>query len=191
MQDNLLGGFVGSKLSRINGDVCIGRFFVRIGNAGELLNDTRARFGVETFPVPTFANFNRSGKMHHDKSTQRRDHRAYFFSRRIVRGNWSADRDPTIFRNLRSDISDATDVEIAMFARKTKLGRQMLAHKIAVKKRNWPAANLEELDDEDIRDGRFARAGETGEKDSETLLIARWKTSAQFLDYFSVSKPVR
>src|SRR2546421_8484318 len=122
--------------------------------------------------------------MHHDKPAQRRNHGADLFSRGIVRSDGRTDGDSPVLGDFRSDVSDASNVKVAMFAGKSKLGGQMLADKIAVKKRDRPAANLEELDHENIRNGRFASAGEAGEKDGEALLIARRKTSPQFLDNF-------
>ena len=50
-----------------------------------------------------------------------------------------------------------------MFPGKTKLGGQMLADMIAVKKRNRPAANFEKLDHQNVRNSRFAGTGATDE----------------------------
>src|SRR5882724_1909735 len=80
MKNNLLSRLVGSQPSGIDGDVRISRFFVRVGDASKLLDNTGAGFGVETFAIAVFANFYRSGEMHHDKPTQRRDHGPHFFS---------------------------------------------------------------------------------------------------------------
>src|SRR5882757_7154155 len=153
MKDNLLGRLVGSEFSRIDGDVRISRFFVGIGNAGKLLDNACPGFGVETFAIAFFANFNRSGQMHHDESTQRRNHVADLLPHGIVGSNGSTDGDTTVLGDLGSDVSDAADVEIAMFARKTKLGRQMLPDKVAIKKRNWPAPDFEEFDQQDVGNG--------------------------------------
>jgi len=91
--------------------------------------------------------------MHHDKSAQRRNHGAHLFPHSIVRGDGSTDGNATVLGDLRSDVPDASDVEVAMFARKTKLGREMLADQIAVKKRNWPAPDFEKFDQQDVGDG--------------------------------------
>ena len=67
----------------------------------------------------------------------------------------------------------------------------MLADEIAVKKRNRPAPDFEELDYENVRNGRFAGTGKASEKDGETLLITRREASSEFLYDFGVGKPIR
>src|SRR5205814_3807950 len=96
MKDNLLGCLIGSWFGRVYGDVGVSRFFVRIRDAGKLLNNTGARFSVKTFAVALFANFHRGGEMHHDKPAQRRDHAPHFFPGCVVWSNWSADRYPAV-----------------------------------------------------------------------------------------------
>src|SRR5438552_16998839 len=113
--------------------------------------------------------------MHHDKPAQRRNHRADLFPRGIVRSDGRTDGDPTVLGDLGSDVSDASNDEVAMFAGKTKLGGQMLPDKIAVKKRNGSAPEFGELDQQDIGNGRFTGAGQAGEKNGEVLLVARRK----------------
>src|SRR5205823_13177333 len=105
--------------------------------------------------------------MHHDESTQRCNHAAHLFPHGIVGSDGSTDGNATVLGDLGSDVPDASDVEVAMFAGKTKLGGQMLADKIAVKKRHRSAANFEELDHENVRNGRFAGTGKASEKDGE------------------------
>src|SRR5882724_2353446 len=150
MKDNLLRRLLGSALRRIDSYVCIGRFFVRIRDTGKLLDNTRPGFGVETFAVALFTNFNRRGEMHHDKSTERRNHGAHLFPRGIVRSDGSTDGNSPVLGDLGSDVADAPDVEIAMFARKTKLGRQVLADQIPVKKCDRSAPDFVELDQQDV-----------------------------------------
>src|SRR5207244_9388078 len=99
-------------------------------NTGKLLDNAGPGFGIETFAVALFANFNRSGEMHHDESAQRRNHGADLFPHGIVGSDGSADGNATVLRDLGSDVPDASDVEVAVFARKTELGRQMLQYKI-------------------------------------------------------------
>src|SRR5438552_17985650 len=153
MKDDLLCRLVRGKSGGIDGDVRISWFFVGIRDTGKLLDNAGPGFGVETFAVALFANFNRRREMHHDKPTQRRNHGAHLFPHGIVWSNGSADGDATVLGDLGSDVSDASDVEVAMFAGKTKLGGQMPADQIAVKKRNRPAPDFEELDQQDVGNG--------------------------------------
>jgi len=97
--------------------------------------------------------------MHHDESTQRPNHGADLLPHGVVWSDGSTDGNATVLGDLGSDVPNAADVEIAMFARKTKLGREMLADKIAVKKRNRPAPDFEKFDQQDVGNSRFAGAG--------------------------------
>src|SRR5438094_9201318 len=116
MKDDFLGCLVGSEFSRIDADVRISRSFVGVRNTGKLLDNAGPGFGIETFAVVLFANFNRSGEMHHDESAQRRNHGADLLPHGIVWSNGSTDGDTTVLGDLRSDVSDASNVEVAMFA---------------------------------------------------------------------------
>src|SRR5205807_5882987 len=51
MKDNFLGRLVRSELGRIDGYVRIGRVFVGIRDAGKLLDNAGASFGVEVYGV--------------------------------------------------------------------------------------------------------------------------------------------
>src|SRR2546423_4010334 len=150
MKNNLLSRLVGSEFSRIDGDVRIGWFFVGIGDTGKLLDNAGPGFRVATFAIALFANFNRGRELHHDESTQRRNHGADLLPHGVVWSDGSTDGNATVFGDLGSDVPDASDVEVTMFARKTKLGRQMLTNEIAVKKRNWPAPDFEKFDQQDV-----------------------------------------
>src|SRR4029077_2406713 len=150
MKNNLLSRLIRSEFSRIDGDVRIGWFFVGIGDTGKLLDNAGPGFRVETFAITLFANFNRRRKMHHDESAQGRNHGAHLFPHGIIGSDGSTNGNATVLRDLGSDVPDASDVEVAMFAGKTKLGREMLADQIAVKKRNRPAPDFEKFDQQDV-----------------------------------------
>src|SRR5438876_5428633 len=59
MKDNLLGCLIRTALGCIDDDVRISWFFVGIRDTGKLLDNTRPGFGIETFAITFFANFNR------------------------------------------------------------------------------------------------------------------------------------
>ena len=67
MKNNLLSRLIRSEFSRIDGDVRIGWFFVGIGDTGKLLDNAGPGFGIETFAVALFANFERSCDKNFDK----------------------------------------------------------------------------------------------------------------------------
>src|SRR5437899_8244590 len=129
--------------------------------------------------------------MDHDKPAQRRNHGADLFPRGVVRSNGRTDGNSPVLGDLGSDVSDASNVEVAMFTGKTKLGGQMLPDKIAIKKCNWPAPDFVEFDQQNVGNGRFAGAGQASEENGEPLLVARREAPAQFLYDFGIGKPVR
>jgi hypothetical protein len=85
---------------------------------------------------------------------------------------------PPFFRDLRGDVTDATNVDVAVFLRKAELGGEMLAHQIAVEERDRPAADFEKLGHKDVGNRGFACAGKTAEEDRQALLVARRETTA-------------
>src|SRR6266480_5783396 len=129
--------------------------------------------------------------MHHDKPAQRSNHGADLLPGGIVRSDGRTDGDPTVLGDLGSDVSNTSNVEVAMFAGKTKLGGQMLPDKIAIKKRDRPAPDFVEFDQQNVGNGRFTGAGQASEENGEPLLVARRKASPQFLYNFGIGKPVR
>ena len=66
-----------------------------------------------------------------------------------------------------------------MLLREAELGRQMFSHEVAVEQRDRTAADLEELDQQDVGDRRLARSREAGEEHSESLLEARRDAAPQ------------
>src|SRR5207253_1086855 len=51
VKNDLLGGFLGTHVGGVNHDLGVLRCLVRIGNPGELFQDSGARFGVQPFAV--------------------------------------------------------------------------------------------------------------------------------------------
>ncbi len=67
----------------------------------------------------------------------------------------------------------------------------MLADVVTVQQRDGPVADLEQLDQQRIRDRRLARSRQPGEEDRDALLVARWIGSPQFADDLGVREPRR
>ena len=57
MQKDLMSRFLGQDVRRIDADGGMLGRLVWIGDPGELLDDTSARFGVESFKVPLLTDF--------------------------------------------------------------------------------------------------------------------------------------
>src|SRR5580692_7389457 len=142
MQNDLLRSFFGAQFSRVDYNVSILWFFVGIRNAGKLLQNAGAGFRVKTFPVALFTGLDRGCDMYQDETTNRFDHSTHRFAGRVVRSDRGADRDPAVLGNLRSDITNTPDVNVAMFLREAEFGRKMLAHQISVQQRDRTAACL-------------------------------------------------
>ena len=97
--------------------------------------------------------------MHEDESAERLNHSAHVPARAVVRGNRSADRNSAVLCYLRGDITDPANINVAVFLRETKLGGEMLTHKVAIQKCNRSTSHFEELDHQHIGDSRLARTG--------------------------------
>jgi len=97
--------------------------------------------------------------VHQDKSAEGFNHLPHRFARRLIRSNGGAHRDAAILGDFGGDIADAPYVDVAMFLGESELARQVLSHQIAIEQRDRPSAHFEELGDQRIGDGRFARTG--------------------------------
>ena len=167
------------------------RLLVGIGDAGELLEDPGPRLGVEALAVPLLAHLERRGDVDQDEPAARLDHPTDLLAGRVVRGDRGADGDATVLGDLRGDEADAPDVEVAVLLGEPELGAEVLAHQVAVEQGDRAAADLEQLDQQGVGDGRLARAGETGEEDREPLLRPRRVGLAQLAADLGVGEPLR
>ncbi len=99
------------------------------------------------------------------------DHLAHRAAGGRVGRDRGADGDAAVLGDLGGDIADAADVDVAMLFREAKLGRQVLAHHVAVEQRHRAAAHFHQLDHQRVGDGRFARARQAGEPQHRRLLV--------------------
>src|SRR5215469_5789410 len=120
VQNNFLGRLLGRQLASVNCHFRIRRNLVRIRDPREFLQDASAGLGIQAFAVTLLANLHRSRDVNQNEASVRFDQLAHVFTRRIVGSNRSADGDAAILRNLRSDISDAPDVDVAMLFRESE-----------------------------------------------------------------------
>ena len=103
------------------------------------------------------------------KPPSRRDHCADVFAGGVVGRDRGADGDAAVLRDLRGDVADAADVDVAVFLREAELAREVFPDEVAVEDRDRAAADFEELRHQDVGDRGFAGAGEAGEEDREAL----------------------
>src|SRR5450631_431582 len=129
--------------------------------------------------------------MHQNKPAERFNHLPHRFASCLIRSDRGAYRDAAVLGDLRGDITNAADVDVAMLFRESEFARQMLAHQIAIEQSDWTSAHLQKLRDQSIRNGRFARSRKSGEENGDTLLVPWWIAAAQFLHYFRISEPRR
>src|SRR6266446_10371727 len=120
MQDDFLRSLFGCELGGIDHHFSIVRLLVGIRNAGEFLDNSSPRLRVETFAIALFAYVNRRGQMHHNKSAKWLDHGSHMFASGVIRRDRSTNCDAAIFGDLRSDVSDAVNVEVSMFLGKAE-----------------------------------------------------------------------
>src|ERR1051325_1320236 len=121
MQNDLLSGLLRRRLPCIYAAFRVSRLFVRIGYPGKFLQDARAGFGIQAFAIALLTNLHWRGKVAQNEPAKRLDHRAHIFSRGIVGRNWRTNGDATVLGNLRGDITNPANVDVAMFLRKTEL----------------------------------------------------------------------
>src|ERR1700722_16797360 len=164
VKNDLLGSFFSGQIGGVNGDFGVLGFFIGIGDPGELFEDAGAGLGVQALPLSLFASFDRGGDVDENKAANRFDHFADGFARGVIRSDRGADRDPTIFGDLRSHVADAANVDVTMFLGKPEFGRKMLAHQVAVEDGDGSASGFEELGKQNVGDGGFSRAGEAGKE---------------------------
>src|SRR2546422_3076400 len=120
MEDEFLRSLFGCELGGVDHPFSIVRRLVGIRNAGEFLDNSSPRLRVETFAIALFAYVNRCGEMHHNKSAKWLDHGSHMFASGVIRRDWSTNCDAAIFGDLRSDVSDAVNVEVSMFLGKAE-----------------------------------------------------------------------
>src|SRR5687768_3354085 len=118
--------------TRIDQHFRIFRSLVRIADPGEFLDDSRACLRVEPLTVSLLADFERCGDEDLDEGAEFLDHLAHTSAGHRVWRDRSADRDTAVARDLRGDVADAQDVEVAMLAREPELAGEMLSDEIAV-----------------------------------------------------------
>ena len=97
---------------------------------------------------------------------------------------------PPFFVISRSDVADAADVDVAVLLREAELAREVLADEVAVEDRDRPAAQLQQLDQQCVRDGRLARARESREEDREALPVARRMAAPELGGHVSEREPL-
>ena len=119
------------------------------------------------------------------------DHLAHRGPGRLVGRDRGADGDAAVLGDLRGDVADAADVDVAVLLGEAELGGEVLAHHVAVEQRHRAAAHLHQLGHQRVGDRRLARAGEAGEEDGEALVRrAAASTAAQLLDDGREGEPV-
>ena len=143
--------FFRTQLPGVNHNLGIGGRFIGIRNTSELLDDSRARLGVQALPVALFAYVNRSRHVHEDEPTERLDHLPDSLACGLIGSNRSTHCDAAVLGDLGRDIPDAADVDVAMLFRESKLRRKVLADQIAIQQGDRTSAGFQELRDQRIR----------------------------------------
>src|SRR4029079_5733788 len=127
--------------------------------------------------------------MHQDEAAEWLNHPPHVFARGILGCNRRANGDTAILGNFGGNIANTANVDVAVLLRKTKLGREMFPHEIAVEQRHRPAAHLEQFNHKYIGDRRFTCTGKTGEKYRHPLLVPRREGAPELARDFGKSEP--
>src|SRR5690349_20253263 len=120
VQDDLLRRLFRGEIGGVDHHFSIGGNLVWIRNSRKLLDDASARLSVEPFAVAFFAGFDGSRDMHQDKTSVGFNHLPHVLAGHIVRSDRRADCDAAVLRNLRSNIADTANVDVAVLLGKTE-----------------------------------------------------------------------
>src|SRR6202140_5067629 len=177
VQNDGLRRFLGAQLGGVDYDFGIGRRLIRIGDAGEFLYDAGASLGVQPFSIALLTNIDGRSRMHQNEAAERLDHLPHCFTSRLIRCNGRADCDAAVLRNLRGNVADAPDVNVAMLFREAKFAGQILAPQVAIQERYRTSAHLQEFRDQCIGKRRFPSSQNRGEENRDALLMP-WRVTA-------------
>ena len=134
---------------RVQNEIGVGRLLVRVGNPGEVVDNTGPGLGVQALPVPRLAYLDRRRHVDQQEVAGLADHPPDPGPRRRVRSDRRADRDPAVPGDLGGDVADPGNVQVAV-AR----GRRSGQPTAAAGPGRHPAA---------IPCGRLARPGRPGD----------------------------
>ena len=145
-------GHVWRNISRVDDHLGILRHFIRVRDAGELFDFASTCEGVESFSISLLTHLDRSRNVNLDKAPNRRDQFANSTAGGSIRRNRGADRNAAVLGDFTCNITDASNIQIAMFFRKAQLTRQVLANNVTVEKTHRASAHFHELDHQCVRD---------------------------------------
>ena len=174
----------------VDRELGVGRDLVRIGDAGEVLDDARSRPGVQALAVALFADLERRRHVHEHKPAVRLDRGADLPAGRIIGGDRRANGNPAVPCDLRRHKADPLDVQVAVRARIAELAGQFFAHEVAIEHRDGALPPFQELGQQNLDDGRLPRSGKPGEEDRDALLRARTVGSPQLVRDLRERDPV-
>src|SRR5580704_18613924 len=111
------------------------------------------------------------------------------FAGGVIRRDGRANGDTAVLGDFRGNVADAPDVNVAVLLGKAELGRQMLAHQVAIQQGDRTSTGLQELGEQNVGDGRLTGTRKSGEEDGHALFGPGRETAAQFSDDFRVGEP--
>src|SRR5580700_170680 len=189
MKDDLLRRLFGRQLASIDGDFGVGRNLIRIRNAGEFFENSRARLCVQALTVALFADFHSGGNVDENEPAVGLNQLSHIFARPVVRRDGRANSDTAILGDFRRHIADAPDVDVAVLFGEAEFGRQILAHQVAIQHGGRTPAHFQELGHQHVGNSGFAGTGKSGEENGHALFVTGREAAAQFRHDFGISKP--
>src|SRR6266850_725861 len=165
--EDLLRRLLDLFLARVHHDLGLQRLLVGIADAGEVLDDPLARLLVEALRVARLDHVERRLDEHLDEG--RVTLLADLVADLAIGRDRGRDRRDAVAREHVGDVSDATDVRVAVFLGEAEALREVLAHFVAVE--DLDATSLRLQDRREVRRERaLARTGESREPEDETLV---------------------
>src|SRR6266436_4887769 len=144
VQDDLLSSLFWREFRGVDHNFGFGRGLIRVGNSGELLDDARTCLGIKPLAIALLASFDWSCNVHENESAEGLNQFAYLLTYGVIGRDRCANRNATVLGNLRGDVSDPPDVDVAMFLGEAEFRREVLAHQIAIQNGYGATAHFEE-----------------------------------------------
>src|SRR5664279_6284286 len=168
-ENDLLCRLLRAELPSVDDELSVRGGLIRVADAGELLEHTGPRLGIEALAVSLLADLQRRRDVNEDEAAIGLDERSDVLTGGLVRRDRGTDGDAPVLRDLRCDPADAPDVDVPVLLGEAQLTGEVLADEITVEHGDRAAAQLQQFDHQYVGDGGLARTGEPGEEDREAL----------------------
>src|SRR5712692_2244450 len=123
VKNNFLSGLLRRQVGGVDHHFRVRWSFVGVGNTSEFLDDSRPRLGIESLTVALLTDLQRGCDVNQDEAAEGLNDLTHRLADRIIGSDGGADGDAAVLGNLRGDIADAANIDVAMLLGETKVRR--------------------------------------------------------------------